>query len=182
MEKDFRKNVLPKMKPSELIRLGLADMEKAEAAGFTIDMAKWHNTKFVEGEPVECAVCFAGGVMAGSLGVPVNHAAADAIGECRVGYNWREENEPPGNVRSEVEPEVFADQTTRNQLRALNYFRLGRVIDALDEMEYPRHDRETIRHLDAYGLNNRKEYDGNNPHIFRAFMQEMANRLEAIGY
>ena len=52
-------------KPSELIRLALADLRKCEAdPRYVIDMAEWHRPVTSE----LCSVCLAGSVMARSLG------------------------------------------------------------------------------------------------------------------
>ena len=55
-------------KPSELIRVALADLEKCEAdPRYLIDMDRWHSgIRHDSNEP--CAVCFAGSVMAQRLG------------------------------------------------------------------------------------------------------------------
>ena len=52
------------IKPSALIRLARCDEKKAHASSdYTVDMKDWHETSFAG-----CAVCFAGAVMAFSLG------------------------------------------------------------------------------------------------------------------
>lgn len=80
--------------PSALIRLALRDLEKAERSRlYTIDMDNWHLPNGV------CKVCFAGSVMAFSLGA---------------------------RRHDRVEPEDF-DNDTRRKLIALNYFRSGRI-------------------------------------------------------
>ena len=87
---------LPKnIKPSALVRLALRDEKKAHASSdYTIAMEDWH----VPGKS-KCAVCFAGAVMAFSLGADVNH---------------------------DVSPAKF-DQHTSDCLLALDYFRIGKV-------------------------------------------------------
>lgn len=56
-------------KPSALIRLAIADLEKCEASpNYVIDMDVWHGPCAAGSTP--CHVCLAGAVMAGSLGYP----------------------------------------------------------------------------------------------------------------
>ena len=88
-------------KPSELIRLALADLEKVERdPRYKINMGSWHNV--IEspstGRPV-CAVCLAGAVMAGAL----------------------EES-----VHRSVRPWEY-DRDTEHKLYALDMFRTGNV-------------------------------------------------------
>lgn len=60
-------------KPSELIRLALADLEKAEESrAYSVDMGMWHGYDEISGK---CTVCLAGAVMAGTLGVELNTTA-----------------------------------------------------------------------------------------------------------
>ena len=95
---------LPKMSPGDLIRLALSDLEKAEKSPhMDVDMNQWVRS-FAGG----CAVCFAGGVMVGTLGCPTDESTS------------------PGEV---------ADDRTRRYLRALDGFRLGHVSNGLYEMD-----------------------------------------------
>lgn len=56
-------SVLPD-RPSELIRIALADLRKVEADNrYTVSMGSWHTP-----EDGVCHVCLAGAVMAGTLG------------------------------------------------------------------------------------------------------------------
>lgn len=88
-------------KPSALIRLALQDLEKAEKSRlYAIEMRDWHAPKGV------CEVCFAGSVMAYSLGAKRHDL---------------------------VTPRYF-DDDTRRKLIALNFFRCGRIEDGLCEM------------------------------------------------
>lgn len=71
--KKFRRDVRLPEKLSELIRVAAKDMEKALLADeYIIDMGNWHSWRAfldTDGKPVhKCAVCYAGTVMAGTLG------------------------------------------------------------------------------------------------------------------
>lgn len=62
---------LPKLpkRPSTLIRLACDDAEKIyRAPGYTLNMNMWHENVISEGGKSTCAVCFAGAVIANTLG------------------------------------------------------------------------------------------------------------------
>lgn len=62
---------ITKLKPSELIRVALEDLEKCEAdPRYRVDMSLWH-----EPHCGECYVCLAGAVMAQELGVGTTRRA-----------------------------------------------------------------------------------------------------------
>lgn len=64
-------NTLPD-KPSELIKVALADLKKAEQdPRYKINMGAWHTGRKYQGETT-CKVCFAGAVIAFSLGANLN--------------------------------------------------------------------------------------------------------------
>lgn len=89
-------------KPSELIRVALADLRKVEAMPdvYRVDMSYWHHPR--DGK---CSVCFAGAVMAQTIKLDVDaHVSA---------YDDR------------------FDIETENKLEALNSFREGAVGDGL---------------------------------------------------
>lgn len=70
------------LKPSELIRVALADLEAVEKDPvYIVDMRIWHgNYKGVSGD--YCAVCLGGAVMAKSLGAdPYNNLVPDDFEE-----------------------------------------------------------------------------------------------------
>lgn len=99
-------------KPSELIRLALADIRKAEQDPlYVIHMGQWHEPVVDDHAPggprlVACTVCFAGSVMAFSL---------DAAPDGSYSYNsFGEENQL--------------------KLEALDSFRVGDVRAGLKEM------------------------------------------------
>jgi len=66
-------NKLPE-KLSDLIELALADLEKVEKNWrYKVNMSKWHRPIWNKWYlPNMCEVCFAGAVMAGTLGVDIN--------------------------------------------------------------------------------------------------------------
>ncbi len=98
--------ILP-TKPSELIRVALQDLEACEANSiYRINMGRWHGPE--EGHP-GCAICFAGAVMAQSLG-------AD-----------------PEKVSR---PSGFGT-ITQNALYALNFFREGCIKAGLTTLGLP---------------------------------------------
>lgn len=97
-------------KPSELIRVALADLAKVEAdPRYVVDMGMWH-------EPLappfdgKCAVCLAGAVMAGTLGISAERS---------------------------LRPEDFDDDTNR-KLDDLDEMRLGWVPDRFDFSDHGR--------------------------------------------
>ena len=99
-------------KPSELIRVALADLEKCEAdKRYAIYMGRWHEPlndvvrTGVDGHV--CAVCLAGAVMAQSLGTPVEASA---------------------------EPVALKSHDIVNKLYALDDFRIGDIEDGLSTM------------------------------------------------
>jgi len=89
-------------KPSKLIRIALADLTKVERSKkYEVNMDIYHSGQWGE---TKCAVCFAGAVMAKSLGTAT---------ETTVG---------PTSFKS------------KRQLRALDDLRLGDVTDALGSL------------------------------------------------
>lgn len=102
-------NKLPD-KPSELIRVALVDLRKCEAdKRYHIDMNQWHvpvrPTQVEENvDEHTCMVCLAGAVMGQTLEVPLNYYA------------------------SRISPRFDSD--TQCKLGAINYFRVGNLIDA----------------------------------------------------
>ena len=91
-------------KPSELIRVALADLVKVEAMPetYSVSMGVWHHRS----RTGKCFVCLAGSVMAGSLG-------ADAS--------------------ATMNPNHY-DPLTRRKLMALDSLRCGYVNDALEHL------------------------------------------------
>ena len=92
-----RRYICAREKVSRLIRIALADLEKCEASEeYTIYMETWHSPNS------HCAVCFAGAVMAQTIGI----------------------SKSVGAIPHQLHPLVEA------QLLALNYLRAGFAQDA----------------------------------------------------
>jgi hypothetical protein len=105
-------DVLPD-KPSELIRVALADLEKVERdERFSIDMDEtYHGHVYgVSG----CVVCLAGAVIAQQLA--------------------------PGHEDCYIQPSDFESGSLRRKLRALNSFRCGNVAAGLSHLRIDRID------------------------------------------
>lgn len=92
-------------KPSELIELALADLEKVEAdrEHYRVDMGAWHEPKYGL-----CYVCLAGAVMAKTM----NFSRIDSV-------------DPVNSVHSPGD---------ENKLMALNEFRVGMIDHGLHYM------------------------------------------------
>jgi len=92
-------------KPSELIRLALIDLHRAEnTPGYIVKMYTWHEQ---DAELGRCVVCLAGSVMAMRLGSDINETV------------W---------------PDSFGVETG-NKLAALDSFRKGRVREGFEDMD-----------------------------------------------
>ncbi len=110
MSDNTKSDCLPS-KPSELIRVALADLRKCEKdKRYGIDMSDWH-VPVDDDDPDEpaCYVCLAGAVMAKSLGVPIGESKS-----CGSYY--------------------LGAPLVSDQLDALDEFRKGCVSDALGEL------------------------------------------------
>lgn len=105
-------------KPSELIRVALADLRKVERSKkFEVDMGTWFDV--YNDDSMHCYVCFAGSVMAGSLG-------------CTPEAALQKEWDGFSYVAAYV-PEHF-DEKTQCKLYALDDFRTGNIKNALNHM------------------------------------------------
>lgn len=92
-------------KPSELIRIAIADLKKVESMNkYTVDMGAWHDDDKMDST---CHVCMAGSVIACTL---------DKTGK----EHW-----------PNLSPYDF-DLDTESKLRAINYLRMGSVGRAFD--------------------------------------------------
>lgn len=114
-------NKLPKMRLSDLIEMGLRDIEQCECDGIRIDMGRWHGSRKQlkrDGVP-ECAVCFGGAVMACELGVPQRHDWTHNGDVIDPHSNWHD-----------VVPGDFVDKVTVAQLCAMDSLRQGRIHEA----------------------------------------------------
>ncbi len=95
-------------KPSELIRVALADLEKCEDdPELVIDMGDWVVPTPLSGFSL-CEVCLAGAVMVKSL-------------DCDTGRRWTPHDLEPEGYRNSVSGKLFA----------LNDFRMGAVHNGL---------------------------------------------------
>lgn len=91
-------------KPSELIRLAIKDLEACEKSdAYTTDMLVWHRPST---ENEKCIVCFAGAVMANTLGA---------------------------DPKTRVEPPHFGEDIEA-KLDALDSFKCGEVEEAMEEL------------------------------------------------
>lgn len=113
-------NTLPD-KPSELIRVALADLVKVERSPkYVVNMEDWH-VPIISGV---CEVCFAGAVMAKTL-----EADRDVF------FN----------------PEDMMSMDIEHKLIALDYFRMGDASCRMDYMGLPaddNHDRDIAEYED----------------------------------
>lgn len=106
-------NTLPD-KPSELIRVALADLKKCEEdKKYRIDMSEWHAPTHVRCakenlDEYYCTVCLAGAVMGQTLEVPVDRYASSTSARF--------------------------DENTKDKLQAINCFRVGQIRQALTLM------------------------------------------------
>ena len=104
-------------KPSELIRLGLADLEACEDdENYRINMREWHKP-CIDGDGKTkpyCAVCLAGSVIAKTLGTDMN-----------------QHKDPLHFGMPEYDPPPLGTPT---KLLCLDMFRLGYVWDPLEQM------------------------------------------------
>ena len=169
--KTWRKDVRLPEKLSDLIRVAAKDMEQALLSEeYTIDMGLWHaSRRFLEeaGEPVQkCAVCYAGTVMAGTLGA---------------------------NKEEEFEPADFGKYnhvrlTALDCLRSFNFYAPLREVCNLDAEDAEKiygewhHDpvREEMRPYDSHwDYATHKEV--NNFDEFFASQMKMADWLEKRG-
>lgn len=112
------------IKPSKLIEIALADLEKCERSKkYIIDMTHW----FISNHA--CQVCMAGAVMAQSLSEITNKI----IEKEKQNY-FNEYNNIPEYII--VNPNAY-DDSTYNALLALDYFRLGMVNQAFKSLKKP---------------------------------------------
>ena len=93
--------------PSELIRLAIKDARSLDRRAYKASFQSWHVMFDLE---TRCSVCFAGAVIAGTLGA-----------------------EPS----QRLDPFCY-DEDTRGKLRALDFFRDGAPVDALIRLGFAR--------------------------------------------
>ena len=137
-------------KMSALITLALADLAKCERSEkYAVYMGWWHD-RWTETSP--CTVCFAGAVMAQSLGIG-SHITGWEKGLAPVDF--------PGNG---------------DQLYALNSLRSGLVGAAAEKLGLSPTERAT-----AWSLERVPCEHSDDPKQFRADMRKLARELEAVG-
>jgi hypothetical protein len=152
-------------KPSELIRVALADLRKVEALPqiYRVNMDVWHREKRVPLESNEaplCEVCLAGSMISQSL-----HA----------------------NPNEHRGPEDF-DQETTWKLYALNEFRVGNVYDGLCYLSnVPSGRLYAQKWEELKGKDGARKYTPiaeytKGPEDFHRDMQTLASDLEAVGF
>ena len=143
-----RKYIVARRNISGLLRVALADFELCEQdPQYTINMFHWH----LPHSP--CAVCFAGGVMAQTIGLERTTMIC--------GYY---------NLDALFTPLVS------QQLRALNDLRLGAAFDAWDNLELPT-EEYPLRCLTYVVPEYAEDRAG-----FKWAMRRMADRFEKAGY
>ena len=138
-------------KPSELIRLALADLRACERDDrYVVDMGDWHRPSMDDREV--CRVCLAGAVLAQTLGLPREHAIST---EDLAGYG----------------------SSVQGALLALDFFRRGEIANGLDWLH---HDQsEEWEEWDKYAWG--AEYDKSNPDEFHECMHRRADYLASYG-
>jgi hypothetical protein len=178
--KDLKKipaAALPR-KLSETLRVALEDLAFAEnSSRFIVDMGCWFQ-RFYRDKQAPCEVCFAGSVMARTLGVSFK-ILSERVDSGSSGCVYR---------REAVGPEAFRP-SIRRKLEALNSIRQYRVIDASASF-YGKESRahgKLLRHLreiDSYEI----MFPGTDTPSYEADretwgwnMTKIADRLEAIG-
>lgn len=138
---------------SGLIRVGLADLRATERQKKTyrIDMSQWHQPNS------HCSVCFAGSVMAQSLGA---------------------------NPRRSYFPDEFS-ATVKRKLNALNDLRCGEVKDAAERLWKDTAPRKLEKVWRKLLYNMLKDVHVTpyftSPEEFKADMTKLATQLEQIG-
>lgn len=177
--KDLKKipaAALPR-KLSETIRVALTDLASVERSPrFIVDMGTWFQRSDPEDRQTPCEVCFAGSVMARTLGVSFKILSERTANP---------EFPTSPYMRGGVTPEAFK-QSIRRKLAALNRVREYNVVGAAESF-YGKDSRahtKLVNAIESYeisfptGTNPSYEIDrdawGHN-------MAKIADRLEAIG-
>ena len=145
-------NKLPD-KPSELIRLALDDLEKAEKSPtYEVNMDRWHTQE----EDGICHVCLAGSVMAFSLDVPAEQTI-DLT-------DW-----------------IKKDPEIASKLIALDYLRIDAFTEAFSKMDIEPTLKQ-IEVLNEW-RKSRGLYYGyiHGPSEFKKQRMDLADKLEEIG-
>ena len=146
-------------KPSELIELALADLEKVEKLPEVYDvyMPRWHRPS-----AGKCMVCLAGAVLAQTLST-----------------------DPKKNIElSGSLDESGLDKDTWRKLRSLDDFRCGRIGEGLYEMGLigidESYNRSELEIEDEERIDD--DLYAESPMRFKAELRNVADRLRAEGY
>lgn len=144
-------------KPSELIRVALADLRECEDdPNYDIHMSSWHTFNNVT---AKCQVCLAGAVMAKTFEVPLRKAMGPD------------------------DPEFNSGQQVAFKLFALDQIREGKIyhgVWTIMAADIKTKDIEKIRKVEWDNLpipHHRIDREG-----FHKTLQKVADGLEAIGY
>lgn len=152
--------------PSELIKLAVADLEKAEKAKNVINMGNWC---VYDVSNKKCSVCFAGSVMVNTLGnkTPVKNllAGKDLYGE-------EVSSEDLWNTEISIDPCDFPKEELA--LEALNKFREGRIEEGFYQLDIELPD-DIVTNVKV------SSYNGNKVK-FKNQMKELAKALKKKGY
>ena len=150
LDLDLKFNAKLPDRPSELIMMALEDLKKAEESKvYDVDMSEWHSTK---GRMVsKCSICFAGSVMAFSMGV---------------------------DIQGNYTPNDF-DIVTAGKLIALDEFRVGQVKIGLEY--FYRDINDKVLNLDNIPENRPIALYEEDREGFHAAMKELAQDFEICG-
>ena len=146
---------IAELKPSELLRLSLSDLELCEQdPDYDIEMGSWHDpNRCPDYRATTCEVCLAGSVMAQTLNFSID---------------------------LEGSPEDFIGETA-DSLFALNLLRMGRVREAFWYFEgCPTLPHEIVKFTAVPDREVRSYHEDSTK--FKSQMNELANELEAAGY
>lgn len=99
-----------RLKPSQLLRVAVADLKKVEKdERYVVDMDRWHRPLFTSNSGgIKCHVCLAGSALAKSLGI-----SPDEPFSCL---------------------DIGISDKFKDRMSALNYFRCGAVVMGLHNM------------------------------------------------
>jgi hypothetical protein len=157
-------------KASELIRVALADLKKAEASSdYVVSMSIWHEAPSFGIRA--CAVCFAGSVMAMTLEVPKH---------LNVSFGSEEFTNDGMKITFDFFGAFDVSQSDQNKLYALNEFRSGNVfygMQALLPKKEWTENEELLRDMDRAVI----RYESA-PETFHNEMSDLAHDLEKLGY
>lgn len=173
--------------PSALIRVAIADMEKVLSMPqrYRIVMNTWHNPIDIytqeefASEDMRCCVCFAGSVMAQTLGIDDKLSVDVADDEVAFMVRSIKKN-------GDFHTPVYIDEDTSRKLFALNEFRAGSPMSGiitfyrhLPEKELDFHRKRWLAH--PYSSRMITPYKADHPEIFLQEMRELADHLEQAG-